>query len=313
MKKQLHIIALGIVLLLTGCKEFIEPSLKERKMVLLAPSDKLESSTYLQTFWWETQEDALRYRLQVVSPKFDSVAVLVLDTVIYGDKFSHTLDPGKYEWRIRAENGSSATNYFSRAFVIHPSSLTGQTLQVKLPANTLVTANSELRYEWLNLFGASRYRLQVDTNGFSDTTKLVLNIETENLSFIQKLKQEGRYEFRIRAENASQLSKWSTLRYFIFDNSPPEQVVLTTPTNKQGVSAPVKLQWKTVADAEKYELLVYKSDSVTVLQNYPQITNGNVATLSGGAANDRLTWRVRAIDKAGNKGSFSTYFSFTLQ
>ncbi|KQR70909.1 hypothetical protein [Pedobacter sp. Leaf176] len=305
--------ALFLLLALTGCKEFFEPSLEGRRISLLAPADKLESNVYKQSFWWEGNEDAFAYRLQVVSGRFDSVAALVLDTLIYTDKFSYTLEPGKYQWRVRGENGSSHTDYFLRSLIINPSSLNGQSLQLTAPGNTFVSSDATIRYEWLKLFGASRYRLQIDTNGFTDSTKLVLNTLTEQLSFTNTLKKQGQYEFRARAENDSQLSKWSEVRHLIFDNNPPDKVILTVPANKQFVAKPVKLQWNALTDAEKYEVSVFKSDSLTLFAGYPLLSMSTSSNFDAGDANERIVWRVRAIDKAGNKGAFSSFFSFTLQ
>lgn len=307
------LLVLLLILALSGCKEFFEPSLEGRKIALLAPVDKLESSTYKQSFWWEGNEDAFAYRLQVVSGRFDSVAALVLDTLIYTDKFSYTLEPGKYQWRVRGENGSSHTDYFLRSIVIHPSSLNGQSFQLVAPGNTFVSTDASIRYEWLKLFGATRYRLQLDTNGFADSTKLVLNITTDKLNYTNTLKKEGKYEFRARAENDSQLSKWSEVRYLVFDNSAPGQVVLTSPANKQSVAKPVKLQWNAITDAEKYEVSVFKSDSLTLFTGYPSLSISTSSNFDAGEANERIVWRVRAIDKAGNKGASSNFFSFTLQ
>lgn len=314
MMRRLIYLVMLFVAMLGACKEFIEPSLEARHIRLLGPADELESNSYGQTFWWESQEDALRYRLQIVSPTFDRVAKLVLDTSVTSDKFIYTLEPGEYQWRVRAENGSSATAYTIRKLTIYPSTLTTQVLQITAPGNGLFTAEPDIRYEWLKLFGATQYRLQVDTNDFADTTKLMLNVITDKLNFVQSIQKDKRYQFRVRAENSSQNSKWSVLRSFTFDATVPEQVLLLAPANKQVVAKPVGLSWKAISDAEKYELVVYKPDSTTLFNaGYPQILSGNAASFNAGNQNDRVVWRVRAIDKSGNKGLFSSYFSFIIQ
>lgn len=311
--KNYLVLFILVLLCLGGCKEFFESSLEGQKLSLLAPADRLESNSYKQSFWWEQNFDASIYRLQVVSPKFDSVASFVLDTVITADKFTYTLEPGKYQWRVRAENGSSRTEYYTRSFTIYPSSLGSQSLQLINPVTGFTTNNASLNYSWLRLFGATRYRLQVDTNSFADSTKLVLNTLSENLSFNQQLKRKGKYEYRARAENSSQLSKWSEVRYFVFDNTAPDRVSLTAPANKSTVSKPVRLQWNVLPDAEQYEVAVFKSDSLTLLSSYPVSVATNALSVNAGEINEQLVWRVRAVDKAGNKGAYSAYFSFTIR
>ncbi|MBB2145794.1 hypothetical protein GM921_09870 [Pedobacter sp. LMG 31464] len=298
----------------SGCTEFIEPSLAKAEMRLLAPAEATESNSYQQTFWWQQQQDALWYRLQIVTPSFTRVEKLLLDTLVSADKFTYTLDPGSYQWRVRAENGSSQTPFSTQSFTIYPASLKEQIVQVVAPANTLFTASAELKYSWLNLFGASGYRLQVDQNNFVDENKLVLNEVTDNLTFTQTLSLEGKYQFRVRAENATENSKWSAVREFSYDATPPLQVTLTSPANKQTVATPLTLRWDELADATKYELVVYKSDSTTLFSSiYPQLVSGNSATFNAGSAGETIVWRVRAIDRVGNKGVFSGFFSFIVQ
>ncbi|WP_443946631.1 hypothetical protein ACJVDH_05880 [Pedobacter sp. AW1-32] len=296
-----------------GCSEFIEPSIKDQTIAIIAPGDRLETSTYLQTFWWNKLDDALKYKLEVVSPSFDSVSIVALDTTVTTDKFAFTLDPGKYEWRVRAENGSSATAYVKRSFTIYPSALTDQIVTLKSPANGNYSASADWTFEWQRLFGATSYRLQIDNNNFLDEANLTINIATDNLSFIQKLTAEGTYQFRVRAENATETSKWSTVRSFTYDATPPAAVVLSLPTDQQSVAKPVRLLWNKVSDADRYELYIYKNDGSVFNNTYPLSTTSLEASFSLGNSGETILWRVRAIDKGGNVGEFSPFRSFTLQ
>jgi len=108
-----------LITLVYGCTEFIEPSIEDEKVVLLAPARGTESNDSILTFGWEEVEHALNYRLQVVSPRFDKAIKLHLDTLVETYNFTDTLSPGNYEWRVRAENGSSKTAYTRGTFVIH--------------------------------------------------------------------------------------------------------------------------------------------------------------------------------------------------
>ncbi|SES29587.1 hypothetical protein SAMN04488023_16011 [Pedobacter rhizosphaerae] len=283
-------------------------------MVLVAPGNHLETSNYQQTFWWEKQEDALGYRLQIVSPKFDSISKFIIDTVVSQNKFVYTLDPGKYEWRVRAENGSSSTAFTSRKFTVYPSSLKDQSVQLVSPNADVYTTTADIKYSWLGLFGSTQYRLQVDQNNFADEQNLLINTTTNNLSFLQTLSKEGKYQFRVRAENATENSKWSSVRNFTYDVTGPEKVVLSSPANKQTVAKPVKLLWNKPADADRFEVYVYQSDSVTLFNNaYPQKLTTTEHIFTGGDAGQTLLWRVRAIDKAGNVGAYSDFRGFVIQ
>lgn len=313
MNRLLALLCLA-VLFCPACKEFIEPSLSKQQISLLAPSDNIETTSYQQTFWWQTHEDALKYRLQIVSPRFDNIQKLLLDTVVKTDKFTYTLDPGKYQWRVRAENGSSQTPYATQSFTIFPASLKDQAVQLVAPANALYVASADVKYDWLKLFGTTQYRLQVDKNNFADENNLTLNVLTDNLTYTSTLPAEATYQWRVRAESAAENSKWSIVRSLVYDVTPPAKVVLTAPGNKQTVAKPVRLTWDALTDADKYEIFVYKSDGIVIYNNtYPQLLTTNSHTFNLGNSGETVAWKVRAIDKAGNKGTFSELFTFTLQ
>lgn len=312
--KVLNYIVLVSAIFSMSCTEFIEPSLHSKNIRLLAPADQLEINDYQLTFWWEKHEDVLNYRLQVVTGDFNSIQKLLLDTLLKSDKFIYTLDPGKYEWRVRAENGSSQTPFTARKFTIQPASLTNQIIQINSPTNNFATSNPDIQFEWLKLFGTTHYRLQVDQKNFVDENNLLLNITTNNLSFLKTIVNEGNYQFRVRGENGTENSKWSLIRNFSYDSTPPAQVVLTAPLNNKIVAKPVQLTWGSIADAEKYELVIYKSDLTTLYNSsYPMLLNTTTHTFNLGDMNEVLAWKVRAIDKTGNKGAFSSLFSFTIQ
>lgn len=311
--KNVSKVLLGLVLLSTGCKEFIEPSIEKKNTVLLAPSNGTESNVYTQTFWWEELDNALQYRLQVVTPDFDNTARLILDTIITTSKFSYTLEPGNYEWRVRAENGSSQTRYSKAAFIINPSSIEQQQVQLQSPANNFITNQSSTVFKWLKLFGADKYQLQIDTSNFEDESVLFFDKSTPNQEFNVTLTRDKVYRWRVKAINATVESKWSVIQNLTLDKTPPGIVFLTAPTNEQVVTKNVALKWEALAEAKKYQLYIFKSDGTSSYGSFPIIITTSAYTFSEGKSGEKLFWQVRAIDEAGNFGAFSELRSFLIQ
>lgn len=314
MKKYILYIFISSWSLFYGCKEFIEPSITERKVILTAPGNGVESGIYNQTFWWEPVEDALTYRLQIVSPTFDSISLLVVDTLVTTNKFILTLDPGKYAWRVRAENGSSQSLYSASSFTIHESSIEAQQIRTVSPSVNFLTNQKEVVYKWQKLFGSSEYRLQIDTNNFDDEKALVYDDVTPNLEVSVPLTKEKLYQWRVRGEAADVQSKWSAVNKITFDITPPVKVVLNSPAQNGTVEKPVNLKWEAVSDAKKYELTVLQSDSTTVYNSsFPAITTTTNFNFNLGTLQEKIFWKVRAIDEAGNKGEYSNLRNFTVQ
>lgn len=98
-------------LLITGCEETTEVVLTDKEVTLLSPVGNLVSNDSIQLFYWESLQGTVKYRMQIVSPKFDSIVKLIADTLIVSNKFTQKLNPGKYQWRVRAENNSTVSKY----------------------------------------------------------------------------------------------------------------------------------------------------------------------------------------------------------
>src|SRR5687767_4603767 len=92
-----------LFVVISSCEEVLEKDLTNNKVVLEAPSNNVITNDSIHNFSWEEMEGAFEYQLQIVSPRFDSIAKLVADTtmttVIFLDM---TLQKGNYQWRVRA-------------------------------------------------------------------------------------------------------------------------------------------------------------------------------------------------------------------
>lgn len=310
-----YIIIVGVALIFfTSCSDVIEQDLGKSSVTILAPANNAVNPNYVQTFWWEYMDDATSYQLQIVKPSFDSVLVLVVDTTIQSNKFLYSLLPGNYQWRLKAKNGSSETPFSVRNLSIVVSSLTGQTLITNSPAN-LIESNSLMHaFNWQTLYGASRYRLQLDTLQFNDEQDLVYNNTLEGTLVNYTFMQDGVYQWRVRAENDTANSLWSDIKTITIDRVAPAQVDLLSPINNSTNAQPITLSWNTISDANFYRLYVYKSDSTSLFNaNFPLKVNGTSTTFALGTSAQKLYWQVSAVDKAGNEGEKSNKRSFIVQ
>lgn len=310
----LKILPFAGLLFLVSCKDFIEPSIEDEKVFINAPADSTQTSTYLQTFWWDEVEDALSYRVQIVTPGFSDASRLIMDTLVTNNKFIYTLDPGIYEWRIRGENGSSSTLYTTQRLTVYESNIGSQVVQVRAPSNGLLTNLSDTEFSWNNLYGAKVYRLQVDTNNFRDEKVLFFDQTTTALDLRVRFSKDNTYQWRVRAEQDSAVSKWSTISEIRYDKTPPSIVSLVGPSKGASAASPVSLQWKALEDASSYQLYVYRSDTTTLYNpSFPMTLKETNYSFKDGTFGEVVYWKVRAADVAGNWGAFSELRSFTIQ
>ena len=298
----------------SGCKDFIEPSLENRLVVINAPADGSESNKYQVGFWWEPVEDALSYRLQIVTPDFNAPVSLIRDTLIQGGtRIEITLEPGKYQWRLRAENGSSVSKYASAGFVIHESSLTAQSVTLTGPGSGYLTSGPAVTLSWNKLFGSTAYLLQIDTENFQDESKMVYNQAITSDAFLFEFPKDATYQWRVRAQNEKEISKWSETRTVISDKIPPGIPVPQAPVRGAQVVQPVSISWSAVPTAKKYKVYLFKSDGVTPYPGSPfrLTTNSYVFTL--GQSGEMVYWKVQALDEIENEGQLSELMTFSIQ
>jgi len=282
---------------------------------LEAPTDQYISTTYTVNFWWDQVDNALSYRLQVVTPSFAAPGSLVLDTVVTKNKLSFNFIPGNYQWRLLAQNGSSQTAFTTpRNFTVTASSIKQQSVQLTFPANNYITNQSTIVFQWGSLYGATQYRFEIDTNNFTNPSSVISNVAIPGQQVNFTFPKDQVYQWRVRAENDTAQAQWSAVNMVTYDHTPPPKVSLIAPTSGQTIPLPVSLQWGSAASATKYKLYVFKSDSTSLYnQNFPALVNATSYNFNLGKSGDRVYWKVTALDAAGNESQPSDLRSFVLQ
>lgn len=301
--------------LLPACKAFIEPNINNSKVTLQAPGNGYQSTKYAVNFWWDKVDDALSYRLQVVTPSLDTIGALVIDTLVKKSTFTLSLEPGRYAWHVRAENGSSKTAYSEgRSFTILSSTITTQSVLLSSPANGTLTNQASVNFQWSSLYGATKYRLEIDTNNFINESAVLYNQVIPGLLVSYNFTKDQTYQWRVRAENDTAQAKWSAINLITYDHTPPGIVTLTAPNNNQTITLPVSLQWGAVPQAVKYKLYVLKADSTTLYNStFPVTTTATSYSFNLGTSFDKVYWKVTAVDAAGNEGPPSVLRHFMIQ
>jgi hypothetical protein len=312
----LWLLAMCVVLVIfSSCSDIIQPSISKSVVVQEAPAAQYQSSSYGVNFWWDEVTNALSYHLQVVTPNFTSPGALVLDTIIKRNTFTYNFNPGNYQWRVMAENGSSQTAFAGpRNFTVLASSIKQQAVQLTIPANNTLTNQGNQTFQWGPLYGATKYQLEIDTNNFINENALVYNqtIPGQQISFT--LPKDQVYEWRVKAQNDTAQSQWSAIYQLTFDHTPPVTVSLITPADGSTVSLPAALQWNASATAVQYKLYVYKSDGITLLSStFPVSQTATSYSFNQGSSGTKFYWVVTAVDAAGNESQPGSLRSFTLQ
>jgi hypothetical protein len=316
MKAKFFFLCSLIVLSFTSCEhDFIEDDLSGIMVSVIAPADDDTVAISTPLMWWNEINGARSYRIQIVYPDFSSPQQLLYDTAVVGDRFIPSLVPGNtYYWRIRPENGSSEGNWVTRSLTIDSSlGLSNQSVVITTPANNgYETSTNTVLFAWNPITSATFYRIEIVNQS---TAATVVATTTTSASYQYYLVQ-GDYEFRVRGENSSSFTSWST-RTFSVDQTAPSAPVLVAPADDAfyaSVPSTLVFSWLNSSDALNDSLFVSTDSTFTsgsIIQlSLPATQSGYNWT--GAAAATTYYWRVRSSDGAGNLSTYSSIYRFDV-
>lgn len=297
-----------------SCRDFIAVDLRDKDLTVLSPSDNLTTTSATVNFYWMELDGARTYHLQIAKPSFDNMTTLLIDTSVTLTQFTYVFTPGTYQWRVRAENGSTQTPYITRSITIDSTAdLTGQTLILFSPANDYATNDTTISFSYYGLYNASSYRfvLKTASTGFSGTQILPDQVVTDTVFTLSGL-SEGHYDWGVRGESSLSTTTYAVRSIYI-DYTNPGLVSLSVPASNATVIGPtINFSWLNSADSGSplYDsVYVYSDTSMTNIRKALYINGTSVSdTLSIGT----YYWRVRAIDKAGNKSAYTSKRKFIV-
>ena len=309
-------ILFGVTVLLFSCEhDFIEQDLTDKIVTVIAPADNDTVQIATPLFWWNEIDGARSYRVQIVYPDFYAPQQLLYDTAVTGDRFTPTLQPGlTYEWRIRPENGSSQGDWVTRTLTIDSTvSLNNQSVLITSPAmNGTSTSSSAVSFTWNAVAAADYYRIEI-VNSTSGSSVVTTTVTATN--YVYTLAQ-GNFEFKIRAENSSSFTAWSS-RLFTVDQTAPTTPLLIAPADNTfyaSVPSTLTFDWTSSADSQIDSLFVSTDStfaSTNVLQLALSAAQGGY-NWTGALSGTVYFWKVRSTDAAGNNGNYSATYRFDV-
>jgi len=303
------LLTFAIALCLVACQDIVEPNLAKTTISALGPSNGVSTTSNAITFWWDPLNGATNYRITAVSPSFSNVTKLVFDTVITGTKFNYSFLPGRYQWRLRAQNGSSYTPYATYNLTIDTTSnLSSQQVLLLSPANNSASNQNKQVFLWTPLALANQYTIEIyDSTNALIYTKALITSDTSSYSF----SKDGKYHWDVKAQNSTSITSSVQTFYFSLNRTIPNPPSLTYPTYNDTASSPVHLTWTRNSNNISYDSLAIASDS---LFKYPilqtkTITNSYTYSYSA-AVGTVYFWKVKSIDNAGNSSSWANWSKF---
>lgn len=285
------------VLGLYACEEVLfEEDISDKAIFVLAPKDGVVLTQNEVNFTWREVEGASQYEVQVATPNFDNAEQFLANTTLDSTFLSLQLPEGDYTWRVRGINENYATQYELSRFKVElediNEDISNDTVVLIAPSNGSVLAKDTINFSWESLDFAEEYRFQIATPNFDNPTQLISD-EVLAETNISKVLDDGVYEWRVKAQNSSSETGYSTYSFTVetqIDFQNREVILISPPDNFISNQTNVNLQWLPVSDAISYRIQVIDpSDSSIVTEFTTEETDITVSFPEG-----MYSWRVRA-------------------
>ena len=310
LNSKITLLLISFNLLTSSCKDIIEQDISQLTINMISPSENQSTSKYNVTFWWDDIDKIQGYHLQIVSPSFDSLQSIFIDTITSENKLNIIFQAGRYQWRLRGENGSSKTNYRTGYIIVDTNSdLTSQKFVVGFPTDNYYTTKNIISYNWDAYPFADKYYYIL-----TDTSNLNIKLKYTNTTSISDTLAEGTYYWKVQAINSQNntMTNFSTLRKITVDITPPLPPTLTSPANNGQATNPIQITWQResadilgdsiyVSQDSLFQSIIKKAYTDQPAYSLPDLNIGNT-----------YYWKVKSKDNASNWSSFSSIYSFTV-
>lgn len=129
------------VFVLISCEDIFEADLGDKKILINAPSDGTTLYEGNVVFWWNyidiDENYNEKYNLTVVSPSFDAISQVVLDTSISSNRFEHEMSEGEYEFMVYAFNEATFSDTTLHNFIV-----------IDTTSSKMSTHNTTVNFVW---------------------------------------------------------------------------------------------------------------------------------------------------------------------
>jgi len=235
---------------------------------------------------------------------------------------TYPIDDGFYYWRARAEGFFEGWSDWSETWNFTLAELPPLPPILISPAqdDNLNTKRPDFNWEVSLKDTSNPYHGQypgsynIQFSNSSDFSYLHIDSETLTNNYTSEIAlSDGDYWWRVRPRGTlGTLGSWSSVWNFSIDTSNPIDPNLVSPINSLFTDeVDAVLVWEPLYDVKEYQ--VQLSNSYYFSTNFYNVTTSAANfTIPTALTDGEYWWRVRAIDNANNIGSWSSFWSFTV-
>ena len=266
----------------SGSSSFTIDTVDPGTPTLISPLDGSVTNDAQLTFSWTSASDADYYRI-------------VIGGILYttpSTSYTCTLSDGTYSWNVYAVDDAGNEGSWAGLRIFTIDTIDPGATSLNSPIDNLITNDDEPTFGWTSASDADHYEIQIG-----------LSTYTTSFTAYSITLADGIYLWRVRAiDDAGNEGAWTAYRTLTIDTINPGTPTLTSPLDDAFSSnTNPTFSWSSVSDVDHYEIEIGGTTYTTLATSY-----------SLTIANGIYLWRVRAIDDAGNEGTWTTYRTLTI-
>lgn len=311
---------LCLSIVLVGCQDFIEEDISGESCSIVIPQDN-DTISEFSSFMWTEIEGANQYRLEVVSPTFNSPNFVAYDTLVSGNDIFLSLSPNDYQLRVTGKN-NGYESLPSAIISVRVDTISGSQSQIDLitpGSSSYENGSFNKQFSWSSLPNVSSYEIGIREGSNFETGTIVYtqnNISTTTHSASSVSFNEGTYVWGVKAHFSQGGSTQFFTSTFQVDTTAPVIPTLQSPNDFATVTSPVEFTWSNAADNGSVQSPVTTHIDIATDVNFNNIVQSN-STLNNSielTINQPGTyyWSLYNVDEAGNVGDFSVTREFTI-
>lgn len=183
--------------------------------------------------------------------------------------------------------------------------ISDDTIYTISPKEDTTIESNVVNFQWNNLDGAKKYRLQVLDKNESIVLDSLVSKTSLNCPLLP-----GTYKWKVRGENFGYESRYSdptTFSMVVSNDLSNQQVVLSSPdSNMYRNNTNVTLKWHKLAAATSYKVEVLNTTTGETVYTAENIIETSVPITSNITKDGKYLWKVKGVNSTSETLQFST-------
>ncbi len=300
-----------IALFVFACDDFLEKDISDSAISYLNPTSGWETENSEVKFSWETIEGATDYKLMLVSPSFDKVHELIVDSTLTDNILILDLSPGLYEWKVCGQNTVSSSEYTFGDFEILPLyDISTQQIVINNPENDQIINESSIEFDWSKIEGASYYDILIKRGSWTAETFHEEKAYSNSYSLVL---EDGVYVCGIAAVDTINKKRTDyALCNITVNKNVPIAPIPANPANNDTIrNNVIQFCWSHPEKEQNFRIELFTDVD---LFNLVESKESNDTTVFIELENSgQYFWRLKATDSYGHSSGFSSVSTFFLK